>query len=336
MILGIYVDDIIVMHNDDAMFDKFKAQFCKRFIANHLGKLNWFLGIGVDQTSDGVYLSQTKYIEEITNRFAPNAHAVNVMRDVPCTEHGLAKLSLAKDAMERERASKLPYLALIGSLLYVSTMTRPDVSFALSQLCQYMHDPSPECYEIAQTVLLYLYKTRDLRLAFKKRYVVPECMQKHSAKIDANHGLYAFSDSSWGVARPVYGYAVFFGSGLISYTARKLKSAESSCEAEYAATSHAAKELAFVRNVMDELGFPLSAPIILGVDNTAAIDVANDHGTSQRTKHFDRLTHYIREAIEHLYVLLTFVRTADQRADIFTKCLDKTTFLRIRNMLFAA
>ena len=54
------------------------------------------------------------------------------------------------------------------------------------------------------------------------------------------------------------------------------------------------------------------------------------------TKHFDRLTHYIREAIEHLYVLLTFVRTADQRADIFTKCLDKTTFLRIRNMLFAA
>ena len=87
---------------------------------------------------------------------------------------------------------------------------------------------------------------------------------------------------------------------------------------------------------MDELGFPLSTPIILGVDNTAAIDVANDHGTSQRTKHFDRLTHYIREAIEHLYVLLTFVRTTDQRADIFTKCLDKTTFLRIRNMLFAA
>ena len=289
----------------------------------------------MDQLNGEVRLSQTKYIEELVSKFAPDAANGHILRDVPMTDASLAKLRLAVDDIERERARLHPYLALVGSLLYVSTMTRPDVAYALSQLCQCMHDPSPECYGVAITVLLYLYKTRDLKLSFKKQYDVPECFRKFGADIRANDGLYAYSDSSWGVPKPVYGYVLFYGSGVVSYCTKKLKSADSSCEAEYDAANHCSKELCFVRNVLDDLGFPLRCPVVTGVDNTAAIDVANDRGVSARNKHYDRAMHFIREMIENLYCRLLFVPTAMQVADIFTKCLDKTTFLRFRNAFFS-
>ena len=48
----------------------------------------------------------------------------------PCSPEAFARLSIAKDDNERERVSKLPYLQIIGSLLYLSTMTRPDLRYS--------------------------------------------------------------------------------------------------------------------------------------------------------------------------------------------------------------
>ena len=53
----------------------------------------------------------------------------SVKHSKPCSPEAFARLSIAKDDNERERVSKLPYLQIIGSLLYLSTMTRPDISF---------------------------------------------------------------------------------------------------------------------------------------------------------------------------------------------------------------
>ena len=334
MILGVYVDDIICLHKSDGLFEKFTSKFWTRFTGKHIGKLDWFLGIGVDQNSDGVFLSQTKYIEEVCERFIPGVSSRSVLRDVPCVESQLSKLALASDDVERERAGKLPYLALVGSLLYISTMTRPDVAYAIGQLCQFMHDPSPECYEVGLNVLLYLYKTRNLRLAFKSVSTVPKVFGRFAESIRANAHVFAFTDASWGAERPVYGYVVCSGTGPVSWVSKKLRSAESSCEAEYAAAYHGAKELVFVRNVLEDLGFPLARAVVCGVDNSAAIDVAMDRGVTARTKHFARVLHLIREHIDHQFLHLHWVSTADQMADIFTKCLDKTAFLRVRNMLF--
>ena len=72
----------------------------------------------------------------------------------------------------------------------------------------------------------------------------------------------------------------------------------------------------------------------MGVDNTAAIDTATDVGVTKRNKHFDRAIHYVREEVSHLRVSLTFLPTASQMADIFTKGLDRKTFSYIRQYLF--
>ena len=105
----------------------------------------------------------------------------------------------------------------------------------------------------------------------------------------------------------------------------------SSCEAEYAAAAYACKEIEFIRHLCSDMGFPFDGPLAFGVDNTAAIDVAYNMGVSGRTKHFDMAIHYFRDCVQLLSVVPRHVLTKFQRADIFTKALDKTTFITHRD-----
>ena len=101
----------------------------------------------------------------------------------------------------------------------------------------------------------------------------------------------------------------------------------SSCEAEYAAASACCKEIEFIRNICHDLGVNLHGRLVLGVDNTAAIDVAHNVGVSSKTKHFDRAMHYLRDLTQLKRVIPAFVKTDLQWADGYTKALDKSKFV---------
>ena len=101
----------------------------------------------------------------------------------------------------------------------------------------------------------------------------------------------------------------------------------SSAEAEYAAASYTCKELTFVRNILNDLGHPLAGPIVIGVDNEAAIKICENQGVTARNKHFQDSIHYFRDMNARNYVVPTFVRTDVQHADGFTKPLARPQFL---------
>ena len=123
----------------------------------------------------------------------------------------------------------------------------------------------------------------------------------------------------------MFGYVVYLYGGPVAFAAKRLKVvAHSSAEAEYAAASYSSKEVAFVRNVCLELGVELSGPVCLGVDNTAAITIANNRGVTGRTKHFSDAIHNIRHMIDHLIVRVRYVPTRFQLAD--AKALAKPHF----------
>ena len=107
----------------------------------------------------------------------------------------------------------------------------------------------------------------------------------------------------------------------------------SSAEAEYAAASYTCREIEFVRHILDDLGFFISGPTVLAVDNQAAIKIAENVGVTGRTKHFADAIHYFRHVVEHRVVVPTFVRTDVQRADGFTKALGKGPFKAWQQML---
>ena len=333
ILVGVYVDDIVVAHNGklDWFVDNFTGP--KGFRGKHVGPLSWFLGMSVEQGSDySIIVHQEQYITKLLEKFVPSNKSSLIKHAMPCNPLTFQNLTTAKTEEERAKARTLPYLQLVGSLLYLSTMTRPDVDYHLSILCSCMHDPSPAAYYAGIDLLLYLHHTKHYRLHFPGSVKPPQGVDSSlHTSISNSSGLIAYSDSSWRkpnkLGFDMFGYVVYYYGAPVSFVAKHLKVvALSSAEAEYAAASYACKEIVFVRKLLTDLGYPPVGPVPLCVDNRAAINIAENMGVTSKSKHFVDAIHYFRHLVDHKVVAPTFVKTVDQRADGFTKPLGKTLF----------
>ena len=245
-----------------------------------------------------------------------------------------------------------PFLKLIASILFAATMTRPDITYHTSMLCRFMHNPSIQCYARAEELLNYLYSTKDKVLKLGGLAIdVPtfDTLRDAGAKkidlddfarrITLNHGLHIYSDASWKVDHTYIAHLAFFANGPVDWSSRLLKVSASSCQAETAAGCIAAKRNTFLRNLLSHLldacGDKLSGgatPLLM--DNTAAVEQAENVGSSKKTEHCKRWEFHLRECQLEGQIKAHFIRTVDQLADALTKVLDKTTFLRmLRRML---
>ena len=117
---------------------------------------------------------------------------------MPCNPLTFERLTTAKTDDERDRMTKLLYLQLIGSLLYLSTMTYPEIAYHMSILCSFMHDPSPDCYYAAIDLLLYISNTQDTHtFTFTGSVHKPPGVDpKLHTSISTNGGLLVYSDST--------------------------------------------------------------------------------------------------------------------------------------------
>ena len=268
-------------------------------------------------------------------KFFPTHKINGIKHSLPCNPATFLKLGCAKTDAERDKVANLPYMQIIGSLLYVSCMTRPDIAYYMSVLCKFMSDPSPDCFEAAMSLLLYVGHTKHKGISFDGSCeAMPGLRDKDSsAMITSNMGFQAFSDASWHKGDELgfnsFGYVVYMYGGPVSFASKLLKViALSSAEAEYAAASYTCKEIEFVRNVCSDLGFPLQSRVMLAVDNTAAVQIIENSGVTARTKHFQDSIHYVRQLYNLQRLAVKHVVTSLQRADGFTKPLEKRLFLQ--------
>ena len=336
ILVGVYVDDIIVAHNNKK-FDWFKSELTgpNGFKSRYIGKLTWFLGISIDQHDDySVHVNQDQYIDKLIEKFIPNFRSGSIKHSMPCNPATFLKLSVASSTSEQRSMENKPYLQLIGSLLYLSTMTRPDLCYYMSVLCSFMHNPSLACYNAALDLLQFVANTKDNKLHFTGKFDIPDGINsKWHDHIRKNFGMLAYSDASWREVGEdgfnMFGYVIYFMGGPISFCSKQIKViALSSAEAEYAAAAYTCKEISFVRNIIKDLGVQLSGATVISVDNQAAIKICKNSGVTGRNKHFKDSIHYFRHSYKYGMIYPLFVSTRHQRADGMTKPLGKTDFRR--------
>ena len=303
-IILVYVDDLLISGDDAIEIQKIKDSLDTAFTIKDLGAIRYFLGIEVSRTSKGTMLNQRKFILDILKSTG--------MESCKPSKFPFPKgIKLSTDTGEM-MADPESYRRIIGKLLYLN-LTRPDISYSVQQLSQFISAPRLPHFQAAIHVVKYLAGTLDWGLYYA-----------------ANQPLHltAFCDSDWGScafsARSLTGYCVFLGNSLISWKTKKQKTvSKSSTEAEYRCMSQTTSEIVWVHGLLEDLSFIIPQPIDLYCDNKSANHLAYNPIFHERTKHLKVDCHYVREHIQSGFLKVLHIKSFLQLADLMTKSLSE-------------
>ena len=348
----IWVDDFAIGYNNRKVFDEFYNAYSKQFNAKLINGIEKFVGLTVtrDRARREITLTQTDLIEKIAGKFFPNpsvlktVHAPAWFTDKAERTNTYSNLHLATTDADNALKKGKPYLSLVASLLYISTMTMPHISYHVAQLCRYMSAPSDECYQRAEELLSYVYHTRGMGIKYGGTEIqIPDLeglagkVKIDKGKFESNMGLHAFSDASWKTDNTYAGHVIKANNASVDWSSKLLKVKASSSEAEISAGCLATKRLNFVRNVMSTLmglfDMTIDGAIPLFIDNSAAIELSENMGVSKKTEHFQRWQHTMRDETLRGAVKPIFVRTKWQLADILTKVTPRNLYWTMRDLM---
>ena len=138
-----------------------------------------------------------------------------------------------------------------------------------------------------------------------------------------------YTDADWGSGKDKVsysGYVSMYGGGAISWSSRKQRVvAGSTVESEFIALNESSKECAWMRHLLEELEFHemVEQPTTIWIDNQGAQNLAENHVTSERSKHIEVPVFLVRKEIENGVVQTKYVKTEDKAADILTKIVSR-------------
>lgn len=322
--VAIYVDDVLVFCNDMDVINQLKLDLSTNFKMKDLGEAFSVLGVRItrDKQSGAISIDQTKYIEDVLNRFSMSeCKPVSTPMDVG---QKLTSEMSPTDEFEKQEMAKVPYMQAVGCLLFASQITRPDISYAVNVLSRFNVNPGKSHWAAVKRVMRYLKGTIDKGLTYK-------CEPSD---------LVGFCDADWAGdiddRRSTTGYLFTLQDGAISWCTRRQRTvALSSTEAEYMAMVAAMQESIWLQRLQRELIQCPQEPMILYCDNKSAILIAQNNSFSNRTKHVDLKVKFVKEKLEKKEVILKYVDTKNMIADFLTKavCTDKLNMLSSKSGL---
>ncbi|KAD5508938.1 hypothetical protein E3N88_16641 [Mikania micrantha] len=322
----IYVDDIIVTGNNINAINNVIANLGTSFAVKDLGDLHYFLGIEVIRHGSNLILSQQKYISDLIQKAG--------LSDCKAVPSPMSTSQILSSNDSPTLADPTRYRQIVGALQYAS-LSRPDITFAVNKVCQYMHTPTENHWSAVKRILRYLKGTSHFGLFI--RHGSGSTLHAFT-EVNWNSTLRAFSDADWAGCpddrRSTGGFAIYLGSNLISWNARKQRTvSRSSTESEYKAMADTVAELTWLEALLQELGIVSTVTPTLWCDNLGATYLSANPVFHARTKHVECDYHFVREKVSKGKLQVKFISTHDQLADVFTKPLPTQRFLMLRSKL---
>jgi phosphoribosyl-AMP cyclohydrolase len=266
-------------------------------------------------------LNQRKYVETILQRF-------NMQECKPVKVPIVVGVKLFVDQCpktheEEEDMSHVPYVSVVGSLMYAMVCTRPDITHAVGVLSRYMSKRGKEHWTTVKRVFRYLRGTASYGLCYQGRLGLDRVVDIHG-----------FVDADWAGdldrRRSTSGY-VFnpFGGAISWMSKRQVVVALSTTEVEYMATTHASKEVVWLQILCSGIGLVQQA-VRIDCDSQSALFLAKNPTYHSKTKHIDIQYHFVRDMVEEKKVLLMKVDTLKNVVDSLTKSMSTEKLLALR------
>ncbi|KAD2393219.1 hypothetical protein E3N88_40196 [Mikania micrantha] len=306
LLVQIYVDDIIFASSDPKLCADFTELMTKNFEMSAMGKLQFFLGLQIKQSPDGIFIHQSKYTKDLLKKF-------DLQNCKNCSNPMSSTTQLDAD-LKGKSVDETLYRCMIGSLMYL-TASRPDIMFATCVCARFQAAPKESHLIAVKRIFRYLQGTQSLGIWYSTG---------HSCK------LVAFSDSDYAGCKlsrkSTSGGCQFLGNCLVSWQSKKQTSvATSTAEAEYIAAASCTSQILWLQTQLLDYGIKESKTPLL-MDSASALCIVKNPVQHSRTKHIEIRHHFIRDCFEKGLIDPKFVPSADELADIFTKPLETSTF----------
>ena len=295
----VYVDDMIVIGSNSTKIEKHRSYPTKEFEMKDLGALKCFLGIEVSQSKQRLFLSQRKYTLDL---LAETGNFACEPVDTPIeTNHCLSIY------LDQIRTTKERYQRQGGKLIYL-THTRPNLSYAVNVVSQFMHNPSDQHMNAVNCILTYLKSSLGKCIMFFR----------HKYLDIKGYTNFDFAESKLD-RKSISRYLSFIGRNLVTWRIKKQNVVILfSTEAKYHALHHAIMELTWLRLLLSKLGFGPKKPMVLFCDNTTTIEIANNPIQHNQTKHIELDRNYIKDNIDSGIIRVPFIKSVNQLADMMT------------------
>jgi transposase InsO family protein len=333
ILIALFVDDIVCAYHkhDEQEWKEYKAKLSTRFKIEDKRECKWILGMTVirDRKNKTLQLNQQMYIEKVIKRFG-----MENCKPTSTPEAAGVKLNTTQCPTTEEQKIQMksyPYEAAVGSLLYASIATRPDISHAVNEVSRYMKNPGIKHWEAVKHILRYLKGTADQSLVYSGKQ-----NPNNSTHTNYAYNIQAYTDADWGgdidTRKSTTGYVVKLNGDTISWSSKKQATvATSSAEAEYMAIAATAQEVRWVQQLLYEIHNTHPISTIIYCDNQAAIAISKNDIHHERTKHIDIRYHFIRDYIDKNILVIQWISTENQLADVLTKGLNKILFNKLCN-----
>ncbi|CAB3224317.1 unnamed protein product [Arctia plantaginis] len=314
LLIALYVDDGLIASASSKETEKFLDEMRQRFkITTKCG--SYFLGIEIERKVDGsIKIDQKSYAKKLLQRFGMQnckAAVTPIVKD---------NVLASKDNTD---IHDFPYRQVVGALSCLMVGTRPDIAFAVGIVSRKLDNPTSEDVARVKRILRYVKGTLEYGITYKSS-TVERGLRCYS---DADHG----GDETTG--RSTSGMICLNANGAIAWQSKRQTTvAISSTEAEIIAASEAAREVIWLKRIMNFMQSNTQKEITpLFIDNESAIRLAYDppYEAHQRTKHI-RLKHFfVRQCVLEKDIKVEKVDTKNQLADFLTKPLFKPRLLEL-------
>lgn len=326
-IIVTYIDDFLIIRPKGKTLERLKADLQTQFNMEDIGKASYFVGVQItcDQENKTIYLCQDAFVQKILDKYKMvNCHSIETPMDAG------TKIWLVPNTGQATAVKISLYQSIVGSLNYLSTHTRPDISFTISALSRYLANPSQAHIKAAQQVLAYLSGTIYLAICLGKGIDSVDQLTLHSYT-DAD---YAGTDiTTW---KSTNGWVFFFCEGVISSSSKRQATvAMSSTKSEIFGLCAIVKEAAWLQKIFKDIGYQGDDARCIQVyaDNQGALALAENPELHQRTKHMATKFCYLKDQEKRGKLDLWYCSTKEMVADGLTKPLSGSNHIRFVQQL---
>jgi transposase InsO family protein len=318
------VDDILIAFKQESYRKQFETKLSQKYKITKKSLPFHYAGYLIQKTNVGYKLSQPEYAQSILEEY----------KMIDCNP-----ISFPQEAMiepryedEEEFPRKLNIRKIIGSLLYLSNGTRPDIAYTVNRLASFQDDPALKHWEIIKRLLRYIKGTINDGIT----YNFPRGNPSEESLI------YAYTDSDYASdkydRKSISGSVIMINNSPVAWKSKKQPIvALSTAEAELIAATFTTQDVLYFKGVLNELGYDINKQIKIYEDNNAVRFMSNNVGANtDRTKHIDIRYKYVIERCQLGDIILKQISSCENTADIFTKPLKGQLFTKLKNKLYSS